>query len=346
MTGQSPQPSQSSNNVDTRTNIPARINHAAPSASRTNPTVSNLKRKAESGDEGPALKSPRSAYKPLPNRHGQVSRVGDSCSSAKKNAMPGGNLEKPIVTTKTNSSGRLGAEDSKLASSMTKKPATKPSEASGATAKKGSFREIMARAEAAKAAARDLGQIKHKSGQKLSRRARRIAQEQEATKRPKKATALAGQGKRMERGRLQETAGQPAKAKPKRPPLEYKGTMRSSASSSQAQKAPKPSMLAHRSGPKGRASNRHTPSHEDIAEKHYTYAGSDEEDTEGEELEASDEMQGGGFDELEEEEEQSLRVARKEDAEALRQENEHRRLKIERKKKLEQLAAKAPKARY
>lgn len=73
----------------------------------------------------------------------------------------------------------------------------------------------------------------------------------------------------------------------------------------------------------------------------YTYANysDDEQGDEDDEYDSESDMEAGGLDELEREEQESLRVAKAEDARALREEQEHDRLKRERKRKLAQLAA-------
>jgi len=70
-------------------------------------------------------------------------------------------------------------------------------------------------------------------------------------------------------------------------------------------------------------------------EKRYIYAASEDEDDYDDE---SDDMEAYGYDDLEREEMESLRAAQKEDAEALRQESEHRKEKNARKAALQRLA--------
>lgn len=292
-----------------------------------------MKRKAEIGDNGSAPKSPRTLSQNLPGRSCDIEYTKPS--SALRNNIKGTSISKP-----TNGSG-----------SQASKPdlATTSSTAATGAAKKGTYREILARAQAAKAAQTDFGQIKHRPGQKLSRRARRLAQEQEATQGSQKHLASGARQRAIHEAQLSRADAQPQKPKPKRPPLEYKGTMRSNTAAEQPQNHSRKVADASRDKLDDRSTGRYAAFDEEVACKKYRYGGSSEEgpdDEESEVVEDDEDLEGGGFDELEAEEELSLRAARKEDAEALRQENEHRRMKMERKRKLEQLAAKAQKPRY
>lgn len=237
-------------------------------------------------------------------------------------------------------------------------PATLPSTAfaNGASKpppKKGSYKEIMARAEAAKAAAATLGQITHKPVVKLSKRER----ERAAMEMQQKEKILASRSKGLQTGKttishVKKNGKVVEQIKERRKPVEldYKGTMRANTSiprttnsqSSAGKHLDKDTTKAFTNRSRSLYDNQDT-------EKRYVYAGSSEEEEDGEEGDAANDdesMEGGGFDALEEEEQLSLAIARKEDARALAEESEHRRQKMERKKKLEQLAAKAPKRRF
>lgn len=132
----------------------------------------------------------------------------------------------------------------------------------------------------------------------------------------------------------------PAKIKKPRVDLGYSGTARP-ASGHPVVKNPSSSGPDKRTPPDPKTAF-------DKSRGRYTYYSEEEDESDGqasEEDDASDDMQGGGFDELMEEEEQSLRAARKEDAQALAEESAHRREKLERKRKLEALAAARAKKR-
>ncbi|EOD48727.1 proteophosphoglycan ppg4 [Neofusicoccum parvum] len=80
-------------------------------------------------------------------------------------------------------------------------------------------------------------------------------------------------------------------------------------------------------------------------EKRYRYYEDDEEEEEEDyDSEGSSDMEAGVFD-VDREEEMSLRVARKEDEQALREEEELKRKKLERKQMLERMNSQAKKKR-
>jgi len=121
--------------------------------------------------------------------------------------------------------------------------------------------------------------------------------------------------------------------------LGYKGTMRA---------GPTPLAYTGTMRPSGPAVRKPQPAKSKMGGDRYRYASySDEEEeedemSEQEDYESESDME-AGMDEVDAEEEQAARIARKEDAEALREENELKRAKLEKKRKLEQLAAAAKK---
>ena len=226
-----------------------------------------------------------------------------------------------------------------------------PSPAADATStalRKGSYKEIMARAQAAKSGPAALGKISHKTQQFVPKRERE-KQEAEARAKAKASSSIRSNStvKRVDRKGAIRKPEPAAKIKKERAPLAYQGTARPAGQ--------RPSISSRSSGGqvptrKQRGKGRNGFSDSDETEngvdgsKSYRYAGSSEEEAEdGSMDDGSDDMGGGGFAELEEEEERALRAARKEDAEALREENSHKQAKLERKKKLAALAAKAGK---
>jgi len=242
-------------------------------------------------------------------------------------------------------------------------PITRPISASSGTlvitpAKKGSYREIMERAQAVKAVQSDFMQIKHKVVPKLSKK-ERLAQATEAVQNAKRSGATAN-GKIASADRVRNKPGEAAREK--RKPLDlgetfkekrksidlgYRGTMRPTAAGSEYKGTMRSSTTPQTSVRKPEKALPERPPNdrpEALAAKFdrkYAYVSySDEEDDDDEyATDGSDAMEAGGFDELEAEEEQSLRAAKQEDTRAMREEAEHRRLKMERKRKLEQLAA-------
>ena len=221
--------------------------------------------------------------------------------------------------------------------------------------KKGSYREIMARAQAAKAS--QVHQIKHKPTLKAPKKSHRALEAEKAAQ----AKKISSKEDRpdMQRKTANGAIKKPGAAEAKRvkqfAPVAYQGTMRRT---SVADAAPKPPLGAPAQKSSSQTSRSFTglKYKDSVSSKRHNQVcseGEDEEEDDDNDEEMDDDMSdgsetmvGGGFDELEAEEESSLRAARKEDAEALKEENEHRRQKLERKRKLQQLAAKAPKPKY
>ena len=175
--------------------------------------------------------------------------------------------------------------------------------------------------------------IKHKPAEKVSRR--------EREKMLKEAALQQQRAKKAGRSALQDISQTGARpdgktAPSKKPPeLGYKGTMRKSA----PELGYKGTM---RAGGSGQANPKPVAKKGMGQDKYGGYASwsdlDDAEDDEEEDYEsdASSDME-GGFDDLEREEIQTLRVARKEDQEAMEEEERHRREKLERKKRLQAL---------
>ena len=221
---------------------------------------------------------------------------------------------------------------------------------------------MMARARAAQStqpSAPPVGQIKHSASVSKKKIERREAREQarqahktgsgskDATVplRPDSPAAKSSLSKKSVKQTQTEAA---ARKKKERPPLEYKGTMRGSANSSASKAVPNNQTTVSRNGkqPYGNSSGSGSDLETSDLGKKYTYADDSDEEDDGYDSEGSSDMEGGGFDTLEAEEEASLRAARKEDAQALQEEETHRLEKLERKKKLQQLASRAPKQRF
>lgn len=215
---------------------------------------------------------------------------------------------------------------------------------------KGSYREIMMRAQMAKDSSYSFGQIKHKPVERPVKKDRvdstsKAASNSKATgyrvvAQPRAGTVTAHRSTPSPRKHVPNILG-----KPKRKPLDlgYRGTMRPSSVEPQPKPNGRPrstgAQITHSAqiGAKistKQAQDRHTG-------RQYRYGSESEEFEEEDELDDddSDDRGGGGFDELMAEEEESLRAARREDEEARREENEHRRQKAEKKKALERLAA-------
>lgn len=204
------------------------------------------------------------------------------------------------------------------------------------------------------------GQIKHKpvvAEPKLSKKAR-LAAEEEAKRRAKAGSRAAPSNRRDgkigapgHRTATASTSHTPSgeAARPKKAPVDlgYKGTMRPAEPSytgTMKKSAPtsRPQPPTTTSRPSDRFAALKRPPDEaharPVGEKQYRYYESDEDDYD-EDDSGSEDIGGGGWDEMEREEQESLRIAKEEDARELREENRHRAEKLARKKALERLAA-------
>lgn len=221
-------------------------------------------------------------------------------------------------------------------------PATEAAVTSTAPLRKGSYKEIMARAQALKAQQTDIMQITHKPVAKMTKK-ERLAHEADLLLKDKKHVKDAVV--RKVDPRTTRTPPAESHRKVKQPiDLGYSGTMRAQVALSKLEPSSAPFK------PKLSPVNSFIPS-KLLAAKHdsrpragggrYTYASySDEEDEEAEDdYDSESDMEAGGLHELEREEMVSLQAAKVEDAQTLRELEEHDRMKRERKRKLEQLAA-------
>lgn len=284
-----------------------------------------MKRKAEGDTVCPPNKVPR---RDVPSA---TSRSAANAAT-KPNVTPSMGGTGFQGTARPNSTGPQAAKPPPV---TTKTPANGPlsgAPATGPPPKKGSFAEIMARAKVAQQSAPALGSIKHKPIEKLSRK-ERLAKEQEEAKKKKPDTkdarpGLARRSRSPEKGKAAPGVTQ----KPKRAPVDlgYKGTMRPSVNTSTYKGTMRPSGDPSR----GSASRSPAPAASKPKEKvrmagYASYSEhSDDEGSDG--WDDDSDMEAGAFD-LEEEEDFSLRQARRDDADELKMENELKRKKLERK---------------
>lgn len=366
-------PSSSQGPTASKVTITKTTTRPTPAGPASNlPRALDLKRKAEELPVSSPAKIPRVKSKTF----GPTSNAAlPSHSKARTSGVTDSGTPRPLSRPATPSAGPASTRilGGKVpVPSRADKPATKPipqdvhpratsstPSTTGQVSKapaKGSYKEIMARAEAAKAAQADFGQIKHKTVPipKLSRRAR-AAQDsavepatglQKGKIGAKPGTVGRGLDGLNVAGRSPvKGSQQTVEERKKKPPVDlgYKGTMRA-----------QPQAMGYKGGVRERSTtlSRAAPQTArgpvpkrppDVfnGEKRYVYAsGSDEEDEEEEDYDdESDGMEGGGFDELMAEEEESERVAKKEDMEAQRELDALNKAKAERRKKLEQLAS-------
>ncbi|KAG9673854.1 hypothetical protein KCU99_g3983, partial [Aureobasidium melanogenum] len=224
---------------------------------------------------------------------------------------------------------------------------------SAPAAAKGGYLAVLEAAKQNAQAAKLAGQIKHKPVEKLTKKDRqRLVEEARAAQKgkplPKDAKAgLKARGKSAEPLADSKTG---VSAKDKRKPVEvaYKGTMRSNAPAA-------PVYRGTMGGPGGAAARKPLPKAPASSRSGYgagrRYASYSDEEEEEEDDEPEDDYESGsdmeaGVDEMYEEEEASARIAKREDALALAEENELKRQKLERKRKLEELASKQKKRTY
>ncbi|KAH6670525.1 hypothetical protein B0J14DRAFT_596432 [Halenospora varia] len=229
--------------------------------------------------------------------------------------------------------------------------------------KKGSYAEIMARGKVAQATMGQVGKIQHKPIQKLpSKKEREEMAAQKSAKMQKNigpggkfrntpdAQAIKGKGEAsqgMLKGKRKEAPPEPEKKVKKAATATtgYAGTARPKPGAGKVPSRPgQASSSRYGRGPdRDRDRDRHRNDRYSTS-KRYTYASEEEDDEEEEEedgygSDASSDMEAAAF-EVDEEEELATRIARKEDAEALAEENRLKREKAEKKRRLEAMARK------
>jgi protein SPT2 len=262
--------------------------------------------------------------------------------------------EPPISKAKVVQNGRPAIQNSATSTFKNGQPTPPPTNDPPKPPKKGSFAEIMARGKAAQNTLGQIGKIQHRKIEKLPSKREREAMQARKGKAIQKGLdpkgkfggAVAAQSRDKNgvkvNGKVRhgKTSVEPEKRAKKAATATtgYAGTARPKPGASNM--ASRPSAASSRD--KGRFQDR------DFSRR-YNYV-SEEEDDEGMEEQEdyySDEsdMEAAAF-EVDEEEEEAARIARKEDAEALLEENRLKREKLEKKRRLEALARKAPGQRY
>jgi len=303
-----------------------------------------LKRQAEEGEAGARPKTLRTESNPAISR--TVQPTGTLTTSTARPA--------PATATEYKGTARTAMAANPIKPrpvlNTAAKPATGPSTSNPSTPiaapapKKGGFAATLARAAAAQQAVKATGgaNIVHKPVEKLSRREReRQRQLQEAADKQKQKAAPA-KGKLAQQA-ARSRSGAPGDAKAglqqKKGPtqLGYSGTMRKpvEVAYTGTMRAKDPAKPAHPIKQKDKFGGQ---------DKYGGYASwsdlSDAEEDEGDYMSDSDDME-GGFDEMEREEAAAARLARKEDQEALAEEERLKNEKAARKRKLEAMAKQA-----
>lgn len=326
-------------------NPPVRKAAAAPNAAQPASSNGAIKRKSEESGNDLRVKVARvdlNGNSATPSRSATSSPALKAGVPPPKAQVPYRGTTRPSVPSGPSVPSPVPV--SSTSKSITAAPVTKPP----APAKSG-YLATLERAKAAQEAAKQIGLIKHKPVEKISRR-ERLQREAEAAAQSK---ATSGKnGKQTPRSRSTSAAPTDPKganaAERRRKPVEvgYKGTMRPTA-------APKePSYRGTMGGPGGVSRKALGSEKADTgryggssSKNRYEDYSDEEEDIEEDVYESDLSDMEAGLDDLDEEELMSAKIARKEDEEALREENELKRQKLERKRKLQQMASAAAKAK-
>lgn len=251
-------------------------------------------------------------------------RPSNGASSASK-PLPSKLGSKPATTPSANTSAqRSGSAGPKLESINSSGPPAKPP-------KKGSFAEIMARAKQAQEMNAQVGKIQHKpvltrkereeltgATNNMSVKGKPLSRTGSGTGTFKTATPPLRDGRNgsRENGKKSRTASAEPEKKVKKAALAttgYAGTARPAGGL-----APKKS-----AAPSYGSSSRDRDRDRAPSSSRYRYASEEEEEEDGYESGASSAME-AGLDDVDEEEERALRIARKEDQLAMQEEARHR----------------------
>lgn len=298
-----------------------------------NNAAAGVKRRSEEVDSAPKHKIIKTEQNGLPTRPAAPSSRFQLSTKPNSAGKPSPAPQRPGAMA-TSSSPQKAVIRQAPRPTATGMP-TPPGTAAGSAMPKKGFAAMLEKAKAAEAAAKaaNTGGIKHKAVEKLSKRDRErmreeaLAQQKTLKKGPlghpdrSRSGTPNGTGKSSMQSKAQEPSYKGTMKKQPPEPLAYRGTMRKAGS------GPKPEPK------KGMAQD-----------KYGGYASwSDLDDAEEEEedpYDSEDDME-GGFDDVEAEESAALRAARKEDQEALAEEERLKREKLERKRRLQALSKNA-----
>ena len=312
--------------------------------SLTSTTFPPPKRKADDDLRKPVGKVQKTAT--------QVANSSTPVAQSSKSPAVTPSISKPKVVE----NGRPVIQNSATSTFKNGQPTPPPTSDPQKAPKKGSFAEIMARGKAAQSTLGQVGKIQHKKIEKLPSKREREAISAQKGKSIQKgldpnskfrgtAQAQIRDGKNGVKASIKVGNGK-ASTEPEKKIKKaatattgYAGTAR-----------PRPGASKSTSRPSAGSSSRDRDKFRyKGSSRQDRYLSEDEEDEEMEEEEDfySDEsdMEAAAF-EVDEEEEMAARIARKEDAEALAEENRLKKEKLERKRKMEAMAKKAPGQRY
>ncbi|KAL8712396.1 MAG: hypothetical protein Q9220_003244 [cf. Caloplaca sp. 1 TL-2023] len=262
-------------------------------------------------------------------------------SSTKKSKRPSIAISKSALTISHRGTDRP--------SPVSTSPDTPTTDTPKAAPKKGSYAEVMARAAANRNSS--VGIIKHKPKEAISAKKEIMMSKkgfvpkirpgskdtQHSTAKLDRNSPLPSPAKPKSpalSGKKPPTASYKGTAAPKPQPA-YKGTMKPGRSVADTARKKDPTIYRSRS-------NSLNPSRRG---RDLESEGEEEEEEENSYTDDSDDME-AGFSDVEKEETVAMKEAKKEDEEQLRIENQWKKVKDERRKTLEAMAAKAPKQRY
>ncbi|KAL9085733.1 MAG: hypothetical protein Q9165_007482 [Trypethelium subeluteriae] len=323
-------PSVPAQNSATRPRVPRPSAQADSNATTTPKPVAastttqlGVKRKAENGNDDVQRKAAKT----------DLSSLGDR------------NTAKPRPAANVNSLSSRIPSFQGIAKPTTPKPADSSAAgppAAASTAPKSRYLATLEKAKAAQAAKSSVGIIKHKPIERLQKKDR-LALKAEASGRKKPHDAKSTPSNKDARNGFKSEDASKVKLKPAdsaykgtmRPsaaaPTAYKGTMRPSASTTSLAKGHSSASDKSRSKEKGRMAGYASYSEADSFDEEDDEELEEEEEEGGYGSDMSSDME-AGMDDVFDEEQMSLRVARKEDDEALKEENELKARKEARKK--------------
>lgn len=308
--------------------------------------------------------SPTTTTFPVPKRKADddlrrpVEKLQKTDTQAANSSRPINPSSKPSAVeskAKVVQNGRAVIRDSATSTFKNGQPTPPPTNDPPKALKKGSFAEIMARGKAAQTTLGQIGKIQHKKIEKLPSKREREAMQAQKGKNIQKGLDPKGKFDGTAAAQIRDgkngvkSSGKVGHGKTSAEP-EKKVKKAATATTGYAGTArPKPGASKPASRPLAAGSSSRDRDRLKDRGARYAYASEEEEDEEMEEEEDyySDEsdMEAAAF-EVDEEEEEAARIARREDAQALAEENRLKREKLEKKRRLLALAKKAPGQRY
>ncbi|KAL8948693.1 MAG: hypothetical protein Q9222_005141 [Ikaeria aurantiellina] len=312
------------------------------SSAVTKPQVSTIGQKRKAKDQPSSLPNAKALKHNHEQRLSNGIPTSPYASAAKEARRPTIAISKSALTVPYRGTSR--------SSPASTSPDTPTPDTPKAAPKKGSYAEVMARAAANKNSS--VGIIKHKPKETISakkeimmRKKGFIPKSRPGHKDNRNSTSKLDRNSPLPSLANPKSPGLPSKKPPQpsykgtaspKPQPAYKGTMKpgSSIANTARKKDPKADRSRSNSlNPPRRGRDIESEDEEEEGEEEHYYS------------EESDDME-AGFSDVEEEESVAAKEGKKEDEEQLKIENQLKKAKEERRKKLEAMAAKAPKPKY